>query len=225
MTRGSAVHSFDGMHWSTGVYADLPVNVYDHCMVKINDSMLMVKGGHTGYPEYKTVNSYFFHAIENKWVLGPQLIETRYRQSCGVMTWNNNKVVVVAGGYEFKSFPYYHIPLQSVEFLFLNDYEHSNISWVEGGSLPHIIEKPVMVEFNSGVILVGGNENSKYTNSGRHLYKLSSPKGTWTRLNQTMKEKRYYPYRLNSSPNLVQLSDSASHSAFLVPDGIVNCHL
>jgi hypothetical protein len=204
----SAVQSFDGNRWSEGVYADLPVNISGHCMVRINDSMVMVIGGLKDSPPGNMAgDSYFFHASENKWILGPQLIITRWSPVCGVMSWKNNKVIVVTGGYELNQSD---VPLKSVEFLFLNEYEHLNISWVEGPSLPHIIEKPVMVEFNNGIILVGGNENSKYTNSGHQLFQLSSPNGTWMRMSQQLKEKRPYSYQ---------------HSAFLVPDEMVNCHL
>ena len=204
MAGGSLkVQLFDGIRWSTGVYADLPETVWDHCMVRINDSMLMIIGGYTFLfgLDYKVANSYFFNLIENKWIIGPKLIRPRRRPVCGVMLWENNKVVVVAGGYSF-----YQIPLTTVEFLFLNDYENYNISWVKGVSLPHIIEEPAMVEYQDGVMLVGGKETQ--TDTGRNLYMLSSPNGTWTRMNQTLKEKRVY-----------------HTSAFLVPEEIVNCHL
>ncbi len=198
------VESFDGIQWSKGVYDDLPEPLLGHCMVKINDTLVMVIGGvNFNDKTSKASESYFFHVIPNKWMLGPKLIKSRRWPSCGVMNWRNYKVIVVAGGYELNSLK----PLTSVEFLFLNEYGHLNISWVEGVSLPHIIKEPVMVEFDNGVMLVGGEDNLRNTDSGRQLFLLSSPNATWTRINKTLKETRLY------------------HSAFLVPDEIVNCHL
>jgi hypothetical protein len=156
----ATVFSFDGMQWRTGVYADLPVHIRDNCMVRINDSMVMVMGGYKhSVPGYMAGDSYFFNVIENKWIIGPQLIKTRGSPVCGVMTWKKNRVIVVAGGYELKS-P--DVPLKSVEFLFLNDFDNFNLSWVEGPSLPYFIEGTALVEFDNGVILVGGQEITKY---------------------------------------------------------------
>ncbi len=54
------------------------------------------------------------------------------------------------------------VPLKSVEFLFLNDFDNSNVSWVEGPSLPYFMEGTALVEFDNGVMLVGGQEITKY---------------------------------------------------------------
>jgi hypothetical protein len=119
------------------------------------------------------------------------------------MNWKNpatslfEKVIVVAGGY--------HNQLQetnSVELLFLNDYESNNSGWKVGPSIPVKVDGSAMVEFQNGVIMIGGRGEG----DGRHLYQLSSPYGNWIAMKQTLKEPR-------------------SHFAsFLVPDNLVNCH-
>jgi hypothetical protein len=92
--------------------------------------------------------------------------------------------------------------LTSVELLFLNDFEKYNTGWKAGPNMPMGIEGSVMVEFQNGVILVGGGGQG----DGRHLYKLSSPIGNWTEMKQTLKEPRN------------------RFVSFLVPDELVNCH-
>ena len=41
----STVESFDGQIWNETMFADLPTTILLHCMVKINNSMLMLIGG------------------------------------------------------------------------------------------------------------------------------------------------------------------------------------
>jgi hypothetical protein len=107
-------------------------------------------------------------------------------------TGNMEKVVVAAGGAGGGV-------LKSVELLFLEDI---NSGWVAGPELPKEVSSATMVEFQDGVILVGGSGNV----GGQNLYQLASPTGAWTMMNQTMKEER------------------SLHVAFLVPDELVNCH-
>jgi hypothetical protein len=161
----------------------------------------MSSGGSVlGRPGDATDNTYFFNVIENKWIQGPRLIESRIDHSCGILHWNNpdtgsmEQVVVVAGGYSaFSSY------LDSVELLFLDNLD---AGWVEGPILPGSALQATMVEFQGGVILIGGYGDV----DSLHLYQLSSPTGKWTEMKQTLKEARSY------------------HVSFLVPDELVNCH-
>ena len=113
-------------------------------------------------------------------------------------TGTTEKVVVVSGGKDNTS-----TALSSVELLFLNDYETSKQSWTLGPNLPYLSYAATMIEFQDGVILVGGTGESDV--DGSHLYKLSSPNEPWTEMKQTLTEPR------------------SSAVSFLIPDEIANC--
>ncbi len=193
----TTVESFDGQSWNKNQFEDLPEPIYAHCLVKVNNTMLISIGG-SNSPN-ATGKTNVFDVLNNKWTSGPQLINLRYRHSCGVMNWKNpatgslEKVVVAAGGNSVGGVT------ASVELLYMEDF---NSGWVAGPDLPKEISSAAMVEFQDGVILVGGSGNV----GGQNLYQLASPTGAWTMMNQTMKEER------------------SLHVAFLVPDDLVNCH-
>jgi hypothetical protein len=132
--------------------------------------------------------------------IGPLLNDERWGHSCGVMNWLNpttnqaEKIVVAAGGGY----------LSSVELLYLEKWETNNEGWLIGPSLQNTAGWTAMVEFEGTVILVGGSDVSKEDYS--QLLQLSSPEGPWIELEQTLKNARSY------------------HTAFLVPDELVNCH-
>ena len=197
----STVESFDGQTWSKEMFANYPEVIHGHCLVKVDSTLLMSIGGvNTGYYPDSTANTYFFNILDNKWTPGPQLRIPRVHHSCGIMNWKNletgipEKVVVVAGGADQSS-----SRLNSVELLFLDDVLSG---WTTGPNLPKTAEASTMVEFQDGVILIGGLGEV----DGNHMYQLSSPTGTWTEMNQTLKQKRYW------------------HVSFLVPDEMVSCH-
>ncbi len=200
----STVESFDGVSWNQTQFSNLPYAVIGSCMVKLSNSMLMAIGGSKQHSlEANTAETYFFDVIKNKWVAGPMLAIPRLWYSCGVMNWKNDttgifeKVVVVSGGYDKQG-----SQLNSVELLFINDFEKYNSGWKVGPNIPIKVDGPAMVEFQNGVIMIGGRGEG----DGRHLYQLSSPYGKWTEMKQTLKEPR-------------------SHFvSFLVPDNLVNCH-
>jgi hypothetical protein len=62
----------------------------EHCLVKINDTMLMqISGSVSVLFEDTTDRTYFFDIIQNKWTSGPDLNYGRVYHSCGVMNWMN----------------------------------------------------------------------------------------------------------------------------------------
>ena len=92
--------------------------------------------------------------------------------------------------------------LTSVELLFLNDFESHNYGWTPGPELSTGIRSSTLVEYQNGLILVGG----KNTGADNHFYQLSSPRGPWITMEQTLIQERYL------------------QTAFLIPDKIANCH-
>jgi hypothetical protein len=104
----STVESFDEKIWNQEMFMDLPKPIYSHCMIKINNSMLLLIGG-------------LFEKAESS------------ASSCTYFRFHNSdigtteKVVVVAGGVDQTS-SYW----SSVELLFWNDYKTSKKGWVQG---------------------------------------------------------------------------------------------
>ena len=109
-------------------------------------------------------------------------------------TGNLEKVIVVVGKKNGLG--------DSVELLFLNNFEKENSGWKMGASLTLGGDGIAMVEYQNGVIVIGGRS----AGDGRRMFQLTSPFGNWTEMKQTLKEPR-------------------SHFvSFLVPDELVNCH-
>jgi hypothetical protein len=196
-----SVEAFDGNKWSLEKVSPLPTGVGAHCMVRINESTLLSIGGYgasTGF----SAQTNFYDSINNNWYAGPNLNVERSGNACGVLHWynpdtdQNEKVIVVAGGYDGSQF------LSSTELLFLNEFETSQQGWVMGPNLPNAARLSTLTEYKNSVILVGGEGGV----DGQHLYQLSSPAGPWLEMKQTLREKR------------------SMHVSFLVPDEIVNCH-
>ena len=72
----------------------IPVEVYQHCAVPLNNGGVMVVGGiQDGTLSNKT---YIFSADLEFWYEGPELNVPRSGASCGVV---NSEEIIVAGGY------------------------------------------------------------------------------------------------------------------------------
>jgi hypothetical protein len=103
--------------------------------------------------------------------------------------------IIVAGGYDDSSY------LSSVEIL-----DEGSKEWQTGPELPFGIRDAQMVEDqNGGVILIGGESSS--VGNFDTLYQLphGGQDAFWTKMEQKMKTGR------------------SEHTAFLVPDNIVDC--
>jgi hypothetical protein len=101
--------------------------------------------------------------------------------------------VIVAGGSDGLSY------MSSVEIL-----DEGSHEWQTGPELPFGIWNHQMVENqNGGVVLIGGRSSSALDT----LYQLSygGKDAVWTKMEQKMKTPR------------------SSHTAFLIPDNIVDC--
>jgi hypothetical protein len=199
-TSKATVQSYNGSSWNIDNNAVLPFPTWVHCLVKINDSVLLLIGG---YDISYQADSFFFHIKERRWTPGPALNIARYGHGCGTIDWLNTssnqveKVVFAVGGKTFND-----TYLNVVEMLYLNEQNIDNLKWIIGPQLPKTASFGTVVEFQNSIILVGGTGQV----DGKHLYQLTSPNGTWTEMKQTLKERRYY------------------HASFLVPDELVNCY-
>ncbi len=73
------------------MFSNLPTAVEFHCMVKINNTILLQIGGTVNNSYYSgiTENTHFFDIILNEWIPGPKLNAGRIHHSCAVMNWIN----------------------------------------------------------------------------------------------------------------------------------------
>jgi hypothetical protein len=137
--------------------------------------------------------TFYFTFGEESWTEGPVLKNKRSFFSCGKIR-RNKESIIVAGGWDVWS------RLPSVEILS----EGSN-EWQTGPELPSGIDDSQMVEDqNGGVVLIGGSSSGGNLAT---LYQLphGGQDAVWTKMEQKMKTGRN------------------RHTAFLVPDIIVDC--
>jgi hypothetical protein len=175
----------------------LPVTIALHCMVTVNSTTVMVIGGYfKGY--YYSGKTFYFTFGEQSWTEGPELKNKREYHSCGKIRRNKESQemsIIVVGGFDGSSY------LSSVEIL-----DEGSNEWQTGPELSFGIRDAQMVEDqNGGVILFGGFFSSE--SSLDTLYQLphGGQDAVWTKMEQKMKTGR------------------REHTAFLVPDNIVDC--
>jgi N-acetylneuraminic acid mutarotase len=142
--------------------------------------------------------TFFFTFGEESWTEGPKLKNKRRYHSCGKTRRNKESQemsIIVAGGLDGSS------TFSSVEIL-----DEGSNEWQTGPELPFGISSSKMVEDqNGGVVLIGG-----YSSPGGNLdtpYQLphGGEDAVWTKMEQKMNTGR------------------RQHTAFLVPDNIVDC--
>ena len=173
----SSVESYDGTTWHS--LPDLLSPVSEHCMVVVNETVLLSIGG---FPP--TSETEFYNYELNQWLPGPEILKARYHAGCATVHWKNpadgqlEQVVVVAGGFNAGY-------LSSTELLYINNIA---AGWQPGPELPLSAEGSVMVEYKNSVILVGGTGQA----DGRHLYQLSSRDGPWIEMEQTLPVRKTY---------------------------------
>ncbi len=181
--------------WESNI-PSLPVTITAHCMVTVNSTTVMVIGGAQN-DEYSGKTFYFTFG-EESWTEGPVLKNIRRYHSCGKIRRNKESQemnIIVAGGYYGGSY------LSSVEIL-----DEGSNEWQTGPELPIGIGFSQMVEVqNGGVVLIGGLSSSEDILDT--LYKLPHAgwDAFWTKMEQKMNTGRQ------------------AHTAFLVPDNIVDC--
>jgi hypothetical protein len=182
--------------WESNI-PSLPVTIGGHCMVTVNSTTVMVIGGRqNGQISGKT---FYFTFGEESWTEGPELKYKRGEHSCGKIRRNKESIkmsIIVAGG-DDGFFSY----LSAVEIL-----DEGSNEWQTGPELSFGIRLSQMVEDqNGGIVLIGGRSLS--VDNLDTLYQLphGGQDAVWTKMEQKMKTGR------------------AWHTAFLVPDNIVEC--
>jgi hypothetical protein len=130
---------------------DLPVLTLDHCLVKLNETtILMTGGGSKGWQSQYNRNSVYFYNIDaGVWTQGPNMLHARRAHGCSLFYNPANcykPTVVVSTGWNGQY-------LDSTEFLVLEPGSNT-IKWTEGPSLPTAAHGAVLLTKPDGIGLI-----------------------------------------------------------------------
>ncbi len=188
---------------------DLPIGLSQHCMVRINQSAVIVIGGSTDVTNRKA-ETWILDLDEDQsqmdWIQGPSLNKPRRRHACGLVfdpVTGSNMVVTVGGSED-----------STVELLDLQSQDLDE-GWIYGPSFPLILEGPSAVTFmdypgteGQSMIIVGGSITGETVDYLKNLYLFSCTKSggcQWNKLKQKLD------------------TNIQSPVAILIPDAMASC--
>ena len=184
----SSTEIIDAQYKTSTIGPELPLKLYQHCMVSISSSEAMIIGGQTGDPDHliDVLNTYFYNFDTQKWTSGPVLNVKRVYSGCTVMTTlNNEKKIIVTGGFVDSNHP----SMTSTEILDLN-----GDRWVYGPELPKPHHTHDMVSLADKVYVIAGGGRRSYENDYYNtIYEMDSTLKSWRLLKQRLIEPRYWP--------------------------------
>ena len=121
----------------------LPKKVHNHCVVKVDDTKIMLIGGYdTGY----TDETFIYDFETEAWTPGHPLINGRNGHACARIEVGTKPYIVVAGGYFTPS------KTDKVEILDVVE----NQGWIQGKKMPKALNVPSGVSLGSSMIVSGG---------------------------------------------------------------------
>ena len=182
--------------WESNI-PSLAVTIYDHCLVTINSTTVMVIGGIQNHQI--SGKTFYFNFGDDGWTEGPELKNKRRLHSCGRIRRDKDSQemsLIVASGYDSR----YNL-ISSVEVL-----DEGSNQWRSGPEAPLPMRQfQLVTDQNGGVVLIGGG--SKRIDFHDTLYQLphAGQDAKWTLMQQKLKKGR------------------SSHTAILVPDHLVDC--
>ena len=181
---------------------DLPMQVFGHCMAKIDDNTYFLSGGYRlDTDSIATKATFFYDMTSETWTRGPNMIESRAHHSCEVFMnpATNNLNIVLMGGYDYET----QTTLEQTELL---DLDGGANGWTYGPSVPQAVRNPASVSLGNSVVLIGGLLGSELSSSDQ-LNELvcDADSCSWVTLEQTLKHPRW------------------GHVAMLIPDDLAEC--
>ena len=94
ITKCTELISIDG---AVEFGVDLPLPLWAHCMVKINENTIFLAGGQDGNYQ-SSAKTYFYNIRDQKWTSGPDLGTPRHLLSCGVYPYDENSTYILTIG-------------------------------------------------------------------------------------------------------------------------------
>ena len=166
---------------------DLPMQVFGHCMAKIDDNTYFLSGGYRlDTDSIATKATFFYDMTSETWTRGPDMIERRAHHSCEVFMnpATNNLNIVLMGGYDYET----QTTLEQTELL---DLDGGANGWTYGPSVPQAVRNPASVSLGNSVVLIGGLLGSELSSSDQ-LNELvcDADSCSWMTLEQTLKHPR-----------------------------------
>ncbi len=197
-SSGSSINSAEMLTeegWESNI-PSLPVTINSHCMVTVNSTTVIAIGGVQN--KYFSGKTFYFTFGEESWTEGSELKNRRGYPSCGKIKRNKESQemsIIVTGGFDGSS------RLSSVEIL-----DEGSDEWQTGPELPFGIGLSQMVEDqNGGVVLIGGLTSDNDILDTLYQLPHGGQDAVWIEMEQKLNIGTYY------------------HTAFLVPDNIVDC--
>jgi hypothetical protein len=184
--------------------SNMPTSVFGHCVVALNETTFMLIGGRRSNSSRYSELTHFYDTRSSTWSFGPHLRVGRRYAACGVIKdpESGQEAVIVAGGWDGETVQ------KSTEILDLDQPHRAKYRWSRGPDLPMPLTNMATVQrensFGNSILIVGGDETAveKGGESDR-IYELSSTRGPWRQLEQTLQVPR------------------SAHVALLVPDDAV----
>ena len=174
---------------------NLPVKLYNHCMVRYEDTSIMVIGGQQLTKAF-SANTFFLNLVGQKWIEGPTLKNARQFHACSrILTsaGSSDYSIIVAGGNNGSY-------ISSVEIL-----DDGSSTWRAGPDLPTTICCGVLVEHPAGgVVLIGGKSGATTFLDTLYYLPHAGPDAEWELLDQKLSLAR------------------GQHTAFFVPDEVAS---
>ena len=182
---------------------DLPMQVFGHCMAKIDDNTYFLSGGYRlDTDSIATKATFFYDMTSETWTRGPNMIESRAHHSCEVFMnpATNHLNIVLMGGYDYDT----QTTLEQTELLDLDGGAHG---WTYGPRVPQAVRNPASVSLGKSVVLIGGLLGSELSSSDQlnELVCDADSWCSWVTLEQTLKHPRW------------------GHVAMLIPDDLAGC--
>ena len=182
---------------------DLPMQVFGHCMAKIDDNTYFLSGGYRlDTDSIATKATFFYDMTSETWTRGPNMIESRAHHSCEVFMnpATNNLNIVLMGGYDYDT----QTTLVQTELL---DLDGGANGWTYGPRVPQAVRNPASVSLGNSVVLIGGLLGSELSSSDQlnELVCDADSWCSWVTLEQTLKHPRW------------------GHVAMLIPDDLAGC--
>ena len=182
---------------------DLPMQVFGHCMAKIDDNTYFLSGGYRlDTDSIATKATFFYDMTSETWTTGPNMIESRAHHSCEVFMnpATNHLNIVLMGGYDYD----FQTTLVQTELL---DMDGGANGWTYGPRVPQAVRNPASVSLGNSVVLIGGLLGSELSSSDQlnELVCDADSWCSWVTLEQTLKHPRW------------------GHVAMLIPDDLAGC--
>ena len=178
----------------------LPIHVWGHCFVQLNENEFMLAGG-VSNEHYSSSITYIYNRLDDQWTQGPDMTIDRYLHKCSTFksdAHGGRNIVVAAGGYSILNGM-----MKSAE---IYDHMEPEKGWQSITDMPLELAQFSMITspIGNGIIASGGINGSDRQTA---IYEMTCPESgcVWNKLEQQIKFARM------------------DHITMLIPDSMTTC--